>query len=109
MKLLRRIQKAKPSVSASKMDNQHAQQQKVMQMRRQNRPESQPACDRSASRGRAHEPDTWDEDFRKLCALEERLRNQVEEDDSQPAPEGNDEITIQQLIQKHSEESGLLA
>merc|ERR1719274_445556 len=56
LKLLKRIQKAKPSVSASKLDTQHKQQQKVMQMRRENRPESQPAADRSVRR--AHEPDT---------------------------------------------------
>lgn len=101
LKLLKRIQKAKPSMSVSKLDSQHSQQQKVMKMRCNNRPESQPAADRSASR-RAHEPDTWDEEFRKLCALEERLRGQA--DDEEVAPEGNDELTVNELVQKHAQE-----
>lgn len=109
LKLLKRIQKAKPSVSASKLDSQHSQQQKVMHMRRQNRPESQPAsCDRSASR-RAREPDTWDEDFRKLCELEERLRCKVDEGDTQDAPEGDAELTVNELVRKHKEDSDVLA
>merc|ERR1712139_694621 len=107
LKLLKRIQKAKPSVSASKLDSQHSQQQKVMHMRRNNRPESQPACDRSASR-RTREPDTWDEDFRKLCELEERLRCKVDEDDTQDAPEEDAELTVNELVRKHKEDSDVL-
>lgn len=111
LKLLKRIQKAKPSVSATKLDTQHSQQQKVMRMRCQNRPESQPAADRSESRGsrRMHEADTWDEEFRKLCALEERLRCNAEEDHVEAAPEGDDELTVNELVQKHAKDLSIVA
>lgn len=107
LKLLKRIQSAKPSVSASKLDTQHKQQQKVMQMRRENRPESQPAADRSVRR--AHEPDTWDEEFRKLCALEERLRCKADEDHVEAVPHENDELTVNELVQKHLQDSAIIA
>jgi len=107
LKLLKKIQKAKPSMSASKLDSQHSHQQKIMRMRCNNRPESQPAADRSASR-RTHEPDTWDEEFRKLCALEERLRCQAgEEETGETAPEENEELTVNELVQKHAEEMSI--
>lgn len=109
LKLLKRIQKAKPSVSASKLDTQHSQQQKVMRMRCQNRSDSQPPADRSLSTKRGYEPDTWDEEFRKLCALEERLRCKADEDSMENVFEGNDELTVNELVQKHVRESAIVA
>jgi hypothetical protein len=105
LKLLKRIQQAKPTHSRSSLESDHKQQKKIMHMRCEHRKDlglPPPAPGKLPRRRGDSEADTWEEDLQRICPLEERLRAQYGDDEEQPAPAARTEPSSEPPLSQRS-------